>query len=538
VLGYNKIVLLVLAILPLMVYPVFGETVITVNLNQDEYQTGDLLEITGSVSELSMPVIAMSIYDPDGTILVANNLDIDADNNFSKLLFLDAPFYEKSGEYRIKFDYSQTTHEEYFTISNDSEPVIEEILAPEIILLTTDKPVYTHNDIVTITGLVSSVESPTVLVGVYDPFGTPAGFYFGEIDSNFEFTVDFLAKAGVNFKTDGTYSIQAHYADSEETVSFEFYETLESEIVDEPIIDDSSINENVNNVNETDSTDNVNDSESNPLNDTEESSSETNDNAENSNDSIISNDKKSQTAENSIDSPIIDNEKKSKDNEDKPKPTPKQNKPIPPQEFDNLTVEDIELGKLLNQINLNCDSSTFIDSITYYDGMGPALYRLCNWEDSLHSFDNALRDDPNNVEIISNKGSALAKMGYYYEAINQYDLALDIDPEFIPAINNKANALAKLGHTQEALYLYAQVIQENPNYITARKNMATALSQQSIQEEIIDVVRPDSQETKKEIPPEPPKEEPPLIEPTKQEKESNFLEEFTKAISSLFGFLN
>lgn len=521
-----------------MAYPAFGETVITVNFNQDEYQTGDLLEISGNVSELSMPVIAMSIYDPDGTILVANNLDIGADNDFNKIIFLDAPFYEKSGEYKIKFDYSQTTHEESFTISGDSEFAIEEILAPEIILLTTDQPVYTNNDIITITGLVSSVDSPTVLVGVYDPFGTPAGFYFGEIDSNFEFTVDFLAKAGVNFKTDGTYSIKAHYADSEETVNFEFYETLESEIPDEPLIDESaSTNENSNEVN-VESTDNTTDSEtSNPLNDTNESANETNENTKTSDDSIISNEPKTQTKDTTNNSSIIDNEKKPKPkHEDKPKPLPKQNESTP--EFDNLTVEDIELGKLLNQINLNCDSSTFIDSITYYDGMGPALYRLCNWEDSLYSFDNALKDDPNNVEIISNKGSALAKMGYYYEAINQYDQALEIDPEFIPAINNKANALAKLGHTQEALYLYAQVIQENPNYITARKNMANALSQQSVQDEIIDVIRPESQENKKEIPPEPPKDESSLIEPVKQEKKSNFLEEFTKAISSLFGFLN
>ena len=42
----------------------------------------------------------------------------------------------------------------------------------------------------------------------------------------------------------------------------------------------------------------------------------------------------------------------------------------------NLSVEDIELGKILNQINLECDSSDFVDMISYYDGMGPALYRF------------------------------------------------------------------------------------------------------------------------------------------------------------------
>ena len=42
-------------------------------------------------------------------------------------------------------------------------------------------------------------------------------------------------------------------------------------------------------------------------------------------------------------------------------------------------MEDIELGKLLNQIKLECDSSTYADTISYYDGMGPALYRLCQF---------------------------------------------------------------------------------------------------------------------------------------------------------------
>ena len=525
--------MLVLAVLPAMILPAFAQSSITVNFNQESYLTGDLLEISGTVSELSMPVIAMSIYDPDGIILTANNLEIDSSNNFSKIMFLDAPFYEKPGDYTVKLDYGQTTHETSFTILGETEPVFEELLMPEIILLTTDKPLYTDGDTITITGLVSAMESPTVLVGVYDPFGTPAGFYFGQIDSNFEFAVNFLAKAGVNFKTDGTYSIKAHYAESEETVTFEFQKTLDlsEPITEQPIPDivEPSSENNTEIESETIS-DESNDSLNKPT--------ETNTETEN-NESIIK--EETQSEKKTVDnSSIIDNKQKQNDQKqkDKTKPEPKK-KEQTPEEFDNLTVEDIELGKLLNQINLNCDPSTLIDSITYYDGMGPALYRLCNWEDSLESFDTALKNDPNNVEIIVNKGSALAKLGYYYEAINEYDKALDVDSDFIPAINNKANALAKLGHTDRALNLYAQVIQENPNYITARKNMANILAEQSAQEEIIDVIRPEPQEIKKEIPPEPPKEESVLNSSTNTEKkESNFLEEFTKAISSLFGFLN
>ena len=96
-------------------------------------------------------------------------------------------------------------------------------MEPEIILLYTEEKQYTDKDVVKITGLVSAIDSPTALIGIYDPFGMPAGFYFGSIDSNFEFTTSFLVKDGVNFRVDGTYSVKAHYAESEATSFFDYY---------------------------------------------------------------------------------------------------------------------------------------------------------------------------------------------------------------------------------------------------------------------------------------------------------------------------
>ncbi|MGH1569118.1 MAG: tetratricopeptide repeat protein, partial [Nitrosopumilus sp.] len=142
----------------------------------------------------------------------------------------------------------------------------------------------------------------------------------------------------------------------------------------------------------------------------------------------------------------------------------------------NLTVEDIELGKLLNQINLKCDSSTYTDTISYYDGMGPALYRLCKFDSSLNFFNESLIENPDDIEILVNKGSALGKLGYFSEAIIFYDHAIKIDPNFLPAKNNKANALANLGYLDDAIFLYKQVLNQNPNYLTAEKNLKIAMS--------------------------------------------------------------
>ena len=135
------------------------------------------------------------------------------------------------------------------------------------------------------------------------------------------------------------------------------------------------------------------------------------------------------------------------------------------------------MGKILNQINLECDRSKYSDTISYYDGMGPALYRLCKFENSIQFFDETLSKDPKNIEALVNKGSALRKLGYPNDAIYYFDRALKIDSNFVPAINNKANALAILGKYDEAVSLYAQALGKTPSYSTARQNMELVLSE-------------------------------------------------------------
>ncbi|MFB5633342.1 MAG: tetratricopeptide repeat protein, partial [Candidatus Nitrosomaritimum aestuariumsis] len=201
---------------------------ILVDFDKSEYKTGDKLTLSGIIPEFTMPIVAVSVYDPNGKILSANNLELDETGSFSKVISLDSPFYDISGTYKIKIDYKKISQEEIFVINGGEilpDPILNDDIIPEIILLTTEKEVYTDGETVKISGLVSSLESPTVLIGIYDPFGTPAGFYFGTIDKNLEFSTSFLVKAGVNFKLDGVYSVKAHYAEKETTANFEFFET-------------------------------------------------------------------------------------------------------------------------------------------------------------------------------------------------------------------------------------------------------------------------------------------------------------------------
>ncbi len=486
-------VTLVLAVFSSVIFTdVFADSLI-INFDKQFYDLGDSLTVSGQVMEVGMPIIAMSIYDPYGKILSANNLEISSEKTFSKTILLETPFYEKSGEYLVKFDYGAISENHYFTVEGGySEPeiLIEETIIPEIILLYTEQKQYTDNDFVKITGQVSAMTSPTILIGIYDPFGMPAGFYFGSIDSNLEFTTSFLVKEGVNFRVDGTYSVKAHYDKSKATSFFEYSKLSQIPVTDDTVVKDTATDDTV--VKDTATDDTV-------VKDTATDDTVVKDTA--TDDTVVK------------DTATDDTEKKN-----------------------NLSVDDIELGKLLNQIKLDCDSSTYADTISYYDGMGPALYRLCQFDSSLDFFNESLTKNPNDVDILINKGSALGKLGYFSEAIVYYDHALRLNPDSLSAKNNKANALANLGDFKDAILLYDEVLEQNPNYLTARANLEIVLSSN------IDVSGNNSEFGTENISNQKSLEsEKIFLENSEKQNSSNFFDEIGNlfsTLSSLFGLQN
>ena len=507
----------------------------------EEYYFGDTLLVLGTIQEVGMPVIAMSIYDPDGVILAANNLEISPDGEFSKMISLSSPSYEKIGEYLIEFHYGQISETVPFTMmsgepeSDNSESLEQESNEfendePGTVLVFTDKAVYRDNDTVTIYGSVSKFTSPTVLLGVHDPFGMPTGFYFGNLNSENEFSTSFLVKAGVNFRVDGTYVIKAHYGEFESSVSFDFQKDLEDTTTEDTTTEDTTTEDTTTEDTTTEDTttedtttedtttedtttedtttedtttedtttedtttedtttedtttedtttedttteDTTTEDTTTEDTTTEDTTTEDTTTEDTTTEDTTTEDTTTEdtTTEDPMSSSEIVTAKTDPENQKKPS---NDNLSDENKNYNNLSVEDVELGKLLNQINLDCDSSIYVDTISYYDGMGPALYRLCNFEDALIVFDQTLLSDPNNVEILVNKGSTLGKLGYFSEAILHYNKAIKIDSEFLPALNNKANALANIGNYEEASNLYNQILEKNPNYHTAKTNLET-----------------------------------------------------------------
>lgn len=489
-----KISLLVILIIPTLIVPVFaGGDSLILETEKNEYEIGDSMVISGSVFEKKMPVVALKIFDPDGGILSANQVDIQEDDTFSKTISLDSPFYDKVGTYTIAMDYGKLHTEVTFEMVNDNvdDSTLNdnfEFFEPQILAMFADQDVYEDGDTVTIIGLVSDKVLDSVLIGIYDPFGTPTGFYFGNIDSDLEFSTSFLVKGGVNFKTEGIYSISAFYGDSEEYTTFEYVEKIENidpEPIDEPT---------------TDTKDEINKQEKQ-----------------------VDNKKQVTTNEKTV------LEKENKLNlQNKNVEISKDKAPPKSISQDNLSVEDIELGIMLNQINLNCDNNEFTDTISYYDSMGPALIRLCKYADAIYYYDQSLIADPNNVDILTNKGSALAKMNFYQEAIIHYDSALAIEPNNYQALNNKANALANLEKYDEAIQLYNKALAASPGNQVISKNLEKAqLKSTSLKnDEIIATQKPLVLE-----------QEPNLVKSNNQES-INIFEQIENIFSTLFDLLS
>ncbi len=70
------ITLVLTALSPLILTEVFADSLV-VDFDKQQYHKGDYLTISGEILDFGMPVIAISIYDPNGKILSANNLEIE-----------------------------------------------------------------------------------------------------------------------------------------------------------------------------------------------------------------------------------------------------------------------------------------------------------------------------------------------------------------------------------------------------------------------------------------------------------------------------
>ena len=149
----------------------------------------------------------------------------------------------------------------------------------------------------------------------------------------------------------------------------------------------------------------------------------------------------------------------------------------------------IDIDYLLKEGNLYFHNKQYEKAMGFYDSIlknepnhiftlnnkGMILHNLGQYHEAIECFDKALTYEPQNVLILNNKGFALNNLGQYPEAIEWYNKALNIDSDFLLALNNKGFSLHCIGQYREAIEWYDKALNIDSDFLLALNNKGLAL---------------------------------------------------------------
>jgi tetratricopeptide (TPR) repeat protein len=110
-----------------------------------------------------------------------------------------------------------------------------------------------------------------------------------------------------------------------------------------------------------------------------------------------------------------------------------------------------------------------------FASLGLVFYFLRRLKDALTSYDEGLRLDPDNLELLNRRGVALLELGRLGDALDDFASVLAHDPDCLDALGNFANTLIKLNRPSEALAAYDKALAIAPENAQLLTNRAAAL---------------------------------------------------------------
>jgi tetratricopeptide (TPR) repeat protein len=117
--------------------------------------------------------------------------------------------------------------------------------------------------------------------------------------------------------------------------------------------------------------------------------------------------------------------------------------------------------------------------------LGEALAEHNKNAEAIRHYLEALRINPDFVQVHFNLGDVHASLGNFEDAVYYYNEALQKKPDFAKAHNNLGNAMARQGNSEAAVYHYNEALKINPNYAGAYYNLGKIAANQGKIEEAI-----------------------------------------------------
>ena len=134
----------------------------------------------------------------------------------------------------------------------------------------------------------------------------------------------------------------------------------------------------------------------------------------------------------------------------------------------------------INQTMTTFDEVTRLNPqyVNAWNYKGIALCILGKYNESIQAFDKAIELNPQFISAWYNKGYSLAEQGKYDEAIQAYDKAIELNPQYADAWFGKGNVLNAQGKYNESIQAFDKAIELNPQNAGAWSNKGNALFSQ------------------------------------------------------------
>lgn len=114
-------------------------------------------------------------------------------------------------------------------------------------------------------------------------------------------------------------------------------------------------------------------------------------------------------------------------------------------------------------------------SYTYHLRRGWLLYLEGRYDDSISSYEEAVRSKPDAVEPLLGKALPQLALRLWKDALQSLDAVLDADPDNPTALRRKAWALYNLGRYEDSKQVYARVLTLYPSDVEMRAGLGWTL---------------------------------------------------------------
>ncbi len=152
----------------------------------------------------------------------------------------------------------------------------------------------------------------------------------------------------------------------------------------------------------------------------------------------------------------------------------------------NVSELDREKAELLKKYYSFVHVTNTGLSHNIHNNLGIAYDKIGKYEDAIKEFEEALRLDPEYIEVHNNLAVTFEKLGRIEEAIEGLQHALRLNPNYVEALSNLGSIYAKSQKYEDAIRELQKASGINPDYAFAHNSLGIVYAEQKKYEEAIE----------------------------------------------------